>query len=58
MMEYLVRMAQIHETFRVPELRALARIEGIEMEVVEYDDDVSFFFVFWTFEEGGLVFFF
>ena len=40
-MEYLVRMAQIHETFRVPELRALATIEGIDMEIVEYSDDVS-----------------
>jgi len=42
MQEYLVRFAQRHETFRLPELEALATMIGAEMEVVEYDDDVGF----------------
>jgi tRNA G10 N-methylase Trm11 len=46
MKEYLVRLAQIHESFRTAELRALAVMAGTEMEIVRYDDDVgvSFFF--------------
>ncbi|PSK55418.1 hypothetical protein B9Z65_2807 [Elsinoe australis] len=34
--EYLVRFVQLHETFRLPELQALADFHGIEMEVVDY----------------------
>lgn len=41
MQDYLVRFAQRHETFRLPELEALATMIGAEMEVVEYDDDVG-----------------
>ena len=41
MQEYLVRFAQRHETFRIPELEALATMIGAAMEVVEYDDDVG-----------------
>ncbi|KAJ4380811.1 hypothetical protein N0V86_004173 [Didymella sp. IMI 355093] len=36
---YLVRLAQIHESFRKAELRALAEIAGVELEIVRYDDD-------------------
>ncbi|OSS45634.1 hypothetical protein B5807_09533 [Epicoccum nigrum] len=39
MKEYLVRLAQIHESFRTAELRALAVMAGTEMEIVRYDDD-------------------
>ncbi len=40
-MEYLIRFSQSLETFRLAEMRALARSEGIDMEVVWYDADVS-----------------
>lgn len=42
MKEYLVRLAQIHESFRLAELRALAELVETEMEIVRYDDDVGF----------------
>lgn len=44
---YLVRLAQIHESFRKAELHALAELAGVELEIVSYDDDVgtSYFFV-------------
>ncbi|KAH7310407.1 S-adenosyl-L-methionine-dependent methyltransferase [Stachybotrys elegans] len=35
-MEFLVRFAHTHESFRLPELEALALLEGIEMTVLEY----------------------
>lgn len=41
MPEYLVRLAQIHESFRKAELHALAEIAGVELEIVSYDDDVG-----------------
>ncbi|KDN61897.1 hypothetical protein CSUB01_07549 [Colletotrichum sublineola] len=40
-MEYLVRFSQAHESFRLPELQALADLEGIAMKVIEYSPDVS-----------------
>lgn len=40
-MEYLVRLAQCHETFRQPELKAVATLLGIELEIVEYHEFVS-----------------
>ena len=39
-MEYLVRLIQVHETFRVPELESLAQLEGVDLKIVEYSDDV------------------
>ena len=37
-MEYLIRLAQIHESFREPELRALASLLGLdELEIVYYE---------------------
>lgn len=39
-MEYLIRLVQIHETFRLPELQSLATLEGVALEIVEYSDDV------------------
>ncbi|KAI4164103.1 MAG: hypothetical protein LQ342_002339 [Letrouitia transgressa] len=35
-MEYLVRLVQVHETFRRPELEALADLAGVDVEFVEY----------------------
>lgn len=39
-MEYLLRFIQTHETFRLPEIQALADLEGIPMEVISYSLDV------------------
>lgn len=39
-MEYLVRLVQLHETFRRPELEALAQMAKVDMEIVEYLEDV------------------
>ncbi|KAK2016718.1 tRNA guanosine-2'-O-methyltransferase [Colletotrichum eremochloae] len=41
-MEYLVRFSQAHESFRLPELQALADLEGIAMKVIEYSPDSPF----------------
>ncbi|KAJ5324512.1 tRNA (guanine(10)-N2)-methyltransferase [Penicillium atrosanguineum] len=37
-MEYMVRLAQCHETFRVPELQAVATLVGVDLEIVSYDE--------------------
>lgn len=39
-MEYLIRFIQVHETFRIPEIEALAELEGISLEIVSYSLDV------------------
>ncbi|KFY61008.1 hypothetical protein V496_05206 [Pseudogymnoascus sp. VKM F-4515 (FW-2607)] len=41
-MEYLLRFIQTHETFRLPEIQALADLEGIDMEVISYSLDSPF----------------
>ena len=38
---YLVRLAQIHESFRKAELHALAEVADAKLEIVKYDDDVG-----------------
>lgn len=40
-MNYLIRLSQSHETFRLPEIEALAVIEGIDLKVVSYSLEVS-----------------
>jgi tRNA G10 N-methylase Trm11 len=40
-MDYLIRFSQSHETFRLPEIQALALIEGIDLKVVSYSLEVS-----------------
>lgn len=48
-MEYLIRFAQAHETFRQPEIEALAALAGIEVEFVIYDHYVgALLFEFFT----------
>ncbi|KAL2865473.1 uncharacterized protein BJX67DRAFT_373114 [Aspergillus lucknowensis] len=37
-MEYLIRFAQVHETFRRPEIQALADIANIEVESISYNE--------------------
>ena len=39
-MEYLIRLAQMHETFRRPELEALAVLHNVDLEILEYADEV------------------
>ncbi|KAL9604483.1 MAG: hypothetical protein Q9219_000448 [cf. Caloplaca sp. 3 TL-2023] len=35
-MDYLVRFAQVHESFRKPELQALAEVSGLDVEFLDY----------------------
>lgn len=42
MMQYLVRLVQVHETFRKPELQALATIAGVNLDILYYDDGSPF----------------
>jgi hypothetical protein len=39
-MEYLIRSAQQHESFRRPELEALAALSGVDLKILEYDPEV------------------
>ena len=41
MMEYMIRFTQVHETFRLAEIEALAVLEGINLEVLSYNPSVS-----------------
>ncbi|KAF3766752.1 tRNA guanosine-2'-O-methyltransferase [Cryphonectria parasitica EP155] len=41
-MEFLVRFGQLHESFRVPELQALAVAEDAPFDVVSYDPEKPF----------------
>ena len=41
MPNYLVRFVQMHESFRTAELKALAKIAGVDLEVLKYDEDVD-----------------
>ncbi|KAJ5254567.1 hypothetical protein N7505_011776 [Penicillium chrysogenum] len=36
-MDYLVRFAQLHETFRRPELQACATLAGVDIEIITYN---------------------
>ena len=44
-MEYLVRLAQCHESFRQPELEAVATLIGVDIEIISYDDNVCDLFL-------------
>lgn len=39
-MEYLIRFIQVHETFRKPEVEALATLANIRLEFKEYSESV------------------
>ncbi|KAI1940187.1 hypothetical protein LOZ58_000178 [Ophidiomyces ophidiicola] len=41
-MEFLIRFAQAHKTFRRPEIEALALVEGVELKIIEYDEGSPF----------------
>jgi tRNA (guanine10-N2)-methyltransferase len=40
MTEYLIRLVQVHESFRKPEILALATLADISVEVLSYDEFV------------------
>lgn len=39
-MEYMIRFTQVHESFRLAEIKALAVLENIDLKVVSYSPDV------------------
>jgi len=41
-MEYMIRFTQVHETFRLAEIEALAVLEEIDLTVISYKPDVSY----------------
>ncbi|KAK0643335.1 S-adenosyl-L-methionine-dependent methyltransferase [Cercophora newfieldiana] len=41
-MDYLIRFSQSHETFRLPEIQALAVIEGVDLKVASYSLESPF----------------
>lgn len=40
-MEYMIRFTQVHETFRLAEINALAVLENIHLEILSYSPTVS-----------------
>jgi tRNA (guanine10-N2)-methyltransferase len=40
-MEFLIRFTHVHETFRLAEIKALAELGNIDLEIVSYEADVS-----------------
>lgn len=40
-MDFLIKFAQIHESFRKAEIESLAVVEGLDLVILEYDTDVS-----------------
>ncbi|KAB5535180.1 S-adenosyl-L-methionine-dependent methyltransferase [Coniochaeta sp. 2T2.1] len=41
-MDYIIRFSQSHESFRVPEVQALATLENIDLKVLSYSPDSPF----------------
>ena len=41
-MEYMIRFTQVHETFRLAEIEALAVLEGIKLDVLSYSPSVRY----------------
>jgi tRNA G10 N-methylase Trm11 len=39
-MDFFIKFAQVHETFRLPEIQALAIVENVDLTVLEYDESV------------------
>ena len=40
-MQYMIRFTQVHETFRLAEIKALAELEKIDLKILSYDRNVS-----------------
>jgi tRNA (guanine10-N2)-methyltransferase len=41
-MDFFIRLAQVHESFRKPELEALAQLLNIQLEFIEYNAEVRY----------------
>jgi len=41
-MDYLIRFTHLHESFRIPEIEALADLNGLDLQVLEYSLDSPF----------------
>ena len=39
-MDYLIRFIQLHETFRKPEIDALAELKGVQLHWISYSENV------------------
>ncbi|KAI9670531.1 MAG: hypothetical protein M1831_005751 [Alyxoria varia] len=55
-MQYLIRLVQVHESFRVPEIRALAVLAGVDIQIVHYNDQTPFCIVDIPSEAGARAF--
>ncbi|SZF02542.1 unnamed protein product [Blumeria hordei] len=53
-MEYLIRLSQSHETFRIAEIEALAILENIDIEVLSYSPESPFCIVKLSSEEAAV----
>ncbi len=42
-MDYLIRFAQVHESFRRPELEALAVLHRINLQIFDYEIGVRWY---------------
>ena len=42
-MEFLIRLVQVHESFRKAEIHACAKLAGVEVEVVHYSEYVGLY---------------
>lgn len=40
MMDFVIKFASEHESFRLPEIEALADLEGVDLKVKEYNSEV------------------
>ena len=40
-MEYMIRFTQVHETFRLAEIKALAELGNIDLKILTYSRSVS-----------------
>jgi len=40
-MKYLIRFTQLHESFRLAEIQALATLANVDLKVLHYDAEVS-----------------
>ncbi|KAI9158837.1 tRNA (guanine(10)-N2)-methyltransferase [Paramyrothecium foliicola] len=41
-MDFIIKFAQVHETFRLPEIQALAVVEDVDLTVLAYDNSSPF----------------
>lgn len=39
-MDFIIKFAQAHESFRVAEIQALAEVESLKLDILQYKNDV------------------